>query len=199
MHQHPRSIKNLIDQFTRLPGIGPKTAERLVFYLLKQDKSRIDSFSDALKTLNNQVTRCSICHNFAEKDPCYICSDPKRDSGLICIVAKPQDLLVIEKTNEFNGLYHVLGGLIDPLEGITPDLLTVRHLVDRIKKDAVNEVILALNSNMAGETTTLYLTKLLKQFTVAVSRLAQGLPIGSDLEYADEITVSSALKGRRQL
>lgn len=197
---YPASVKNLIDQFTKLPGIGPKTAERLVFYLLKQPKENLVKFGLTLQNLQNKITICQQCYNFAESNPCLICQDKKRNQKLICVVAKPQDIFALEKTNEYQGVYHVLGGLIDPLSGITPDKLKIRELVERIKKDGVLEIILALNSDMPGETTILYLTKLLKQFkNIKISRLAQGLPIGSELEYADEITLSNALKGRKEI
>lgn len=197
---YPASLKNLIDQFAKLPGIGPKTAERLVFYLLKQPKEELARFGLAVEHLKDKITICHTCQNFSELDPCPICRDKKRNAKIICVVAKPQDLLVLEKTNEYQGVYHVLGGLVDPLEGVTPDKIKVRELVERLKKDGITEVILALNSDLAGETTMLYLTKLLKQFiNIKITRLAQGLPIGSDLEYIDEITLTSALKGRKEL
>ncbi|MDD2807190.1 MAG: recombination mediator RecR [Patescibacteria group bacterium] len=200
MAYYPDSIKNLLDQFSRLPGIGPKTAERLVFFLLKQPKEDLARFGMALEHLRDKITVCRSCLNFTENDPCLICSDKRRDRQLICIVAKPQDLFALEKTSEYVGVYHVLGGVIDPIEGITPEDLKIRELVNRIKLDRVTEIILALNSDMSGETTILYLTKLLKQFKdVKITRLAQGLPIGSDLEYVDQVTLSNALRGRREL
>lgn len=200
MSNYPSSIQNLVDQFAKLPGIGPKTAERLVFYLLKQPKQELEEFGVSLEKIKAAITICQKCQNYSESNPCQICSDKNRNPRVICLVAKPQDLLSLEKTNEYQGVYHILGGLIDPLEGVTPEKLTIKQLVDRIKQDGVQEIILALNSDMPGETTILYLTKLLKQFkNVKVTRLAQGLPIGSDLEYADEVTLSSALKGRREV
>ncbi|MBI3290780.1 recombination protein RecR [Candidatus Falkowbacteria bacterium] len=200
MANYSKSIKDLIDQFSRLPGIGPKTAERLVFYLLKQPKEDLVRFGDTLGHLKDKIIKCLECQNFAEENPCVICQDRNRSHKVICIVAKPQDLLALEKTSEYKGVYHVLGGVIDPMEGITPDHLNIRVLVERIKKNGVIEIILALNSDMPGETTVLYLTKLLKQFrNIRVTRLAQGLPIGSDLEYVDEVTLGSALKGRREV
>jgi len=197
---YPSSIKALIDQFAQLPGIGPKTAERLVFYLLRQSKEDLAKFGVTLERLKDKITVCQQCQNFAETNPCAICQDKKRNPGVICVVAKPQDLFSLEKINEYQGVYHVLGGTIDPLEGITPDQLKIKELVERIKKDGVREIILALNSDMPGETTILYLTKLLKQFkNIKVTRLAQGLPSGSDLEYSDEVTLGAALKGRKEL
>jgi recombination protein RecR len=200
MNNYPPSIKSLIDQFAKLPGIGPKTAERLVFYLLKQPKEDLDRFGLTLQHVKDKITLCQQCQNLSESNPCLICSDKKRDQKIICIIAKPQDLFALEKTNEYTGTYHVLGGVIDPLEGITPDKIKVRELVERLKNNNIREVILALNSDMPGETTMLYLTKLLKQFkNIKITRLAQGLPTGSDLEYTDEITLSSAIRGRREL
>ncbi|MFA6321942.1 MAG: recombination mediator RecR [Candidatus Buchananbacteria bacterium] len=200
MPPYPPSIKNLIDQFAALPGIGPKTAERLVFYLLKQPKSDLARFGLALEQIKDKITLCQKCYNFSESNPCLICSDKRRNQKLICVIEKPQDLFALEKTNEYLGAYHILGGVIDPLEGVTPETLKIKELVERIRKDGVREIILALNTDMAGETTILYLTKLLKQFPdIKITRLAQGLPIGSDLEYADEVTLTNAIRGRREL
>jgi len=200
MSPYPPSIKNLIDQFSQLPGIGPKTAERLVFHLLKQSKESLAQFGLALEHIKEKIKVCRQCQNFSESDPCQICGDPRRSPQYICVVAKPQDLFALEKTHEYPGVYHILGGVIDPLDGVTPDRLNIKELLERVKTGAVKEIILALNSDMPGETTILYLTKLLKQYkNLKITRLAQGLPIGSDLEYADEITLGSALKGRREL
>lgn len=200
MASYPAAIKNLIDQFASLPGIGPKTAERLVFYLVKQPKADLAKFGLALEHLKDLIVICGQCHNFSESNPCLICGDKKRNTKVICLVAKPQDLFVLEKTGEYQGVYHVLGGVIDPLAGITPQQLKVRELIERIKKNGVIEIILALNSDLAGETTILYLTKLLKQFkNLKITRLAQGLPMGSDLEYVDEVTLGNALKGRKEV
>ncbi len=200
MNQYPNSIKNLIINFSRLPGVGPRTAERLVFYLLKQNEDYLASLSQSLKEIKEKITICSVCYNFSEINPCQICQNKNRNQRVICIVSKPQDLFAIEKTNEYQGVYHVLDGVIDPLEGITPDKLRIKELIFRIKNNGVTEVILALNLDMTGETTILYLTKLLKQFkNIKITRLAQGLPSGSDLEYSDEITLGNALKGRREI
>jgi len=192
-------IRELIDRFSQLPGIGPKTAERLVFYLLAQSKENLEKFSSAISHLKDSINQCSVCQNFSETNPCLICRDQKRSAGVICVVARPQDLQAIEKIGEYQGVYHVLGGVIDPLEGITPERLKIKELIERVKKGNVIEVILALNPDMPGETTMLYLTKLLKQYNIKISRLARGLPVGSDLEYADEITLGSALRGRKEI
>lgn len=200
MPPYSKSIKDLIDQFAKLPGIGPKTAQRLVFYLLKQPKEHLEAFGQSLEKIKDVVKVCIKCQNFAETNPCDICSNTRRSSQVICIVSKPQDLSQLERIGDYQGVYHVLGGLIDPLEGITPENLNIKNLVQRIKNDGAVEIIFALNSDMPGETTVLYLTKLLKQFkNLKLTRLAQGLPSGSDLEYADEVTLSKALKGRREI
>ncbi|MAF14194.1 MAG: recombination protein RecR [Parcubacteria group bacterium] len=200
MSAYPQTIKKVIDQFSRLPGIGPKTAERLVFHLLTRPKEDLAKFGDAMQHLKNTVTVCAKCQNYAEASPCSICGNSQRSSTVICILAKPQDLFALEKTNEYQGVYHILGGVIDPLDGITPEQLNIKQLLDRIKTDNVLEIILAINSDLPGETTILYLTKLLKQFSnLKVTRLAQGLPTGSDLEYADETTLGNALKGRKEI
>ena len=200
MPRYPTAIQNLISQFAKLPGVGTKTAERFVFNLLSQPSDALAAFGSAIEHLKDTIKRCGQCHNFAETDPCHLCGDRNRNHQVICVVAKPQDVLAIEKTSTYQGCYHVLGGLIDPLEGVAPKQLTVSALVERLKTNGVQEVILALNPDMAGETTMLYLTKLLKQHpNLTVTRLARGLPTGSDLEYTDEVTLSNALNGRREV
>jgi recombination protein RecR len=194
------NIKNLIEKFARFPSIGPKTAERMVYYLLRQSPEKMDELADSIKQLKNSVTTCSVCFNFSESNPCPICADSRRDRRIICIVAKPQDISAIEKTGSYNGVYHVLGGNINPLENIMPENLRLKELLARIKDNEVCELILALNPDMIGETTSLYLSKLLKQFShVTVTRLARGLPMGADLEYADEVTLESALNNRQSI
>lgn len=199
----PEPLKNLVDHFSRLPGVGPKTALRFVFYLLKQPKNEVEKFAAILGAIKNQMATCGICQNFSEKNPCAICGDSRRDHGTICVVAEHQDLPVIENTGVHNGTYHVLGGVLDPLHGITPDQLKIKALVGRIQNanGKIKEIILALNPDLEGETTMLYLTKLIKSFgkNIKITRLARGLPMGSDLEYADEVTVSDALKGRKEI
>jgi recombination protein RecR len=203
MPHFPSSFQSLIEYFSRLPGVGPKTALRFVFYLLKQPKVEVEKFAAALGSLKDVMATCGICQNFSEKNPCSICSDSHRDHGTICVVADYQDLPVIENTNVHHGTYHVLGGVLDPLHGITPDQLKIKELVARIQKGngKIKEIILALNPDLEGETTMLYLTKLIKSFgkNIKITRLARGLPMGSDLEYADEVTVSDALKGRKEI
>jgi len=199
MLNYPDPIQKLIQEFNKLPGIGPKTAERFVFYLLKQPKEEIELLTKALEDLKQANLTCSQCFNIAAKDPCYICSDQKRDNKTICIVAEIHDLATLETTGEYNGLYHVLGGVLNPLAGITPDKLKVKELVERIKKDKPEEIILGLNPDMEGESTVLYLKKLLQPLNIKLTRLARGLPMGADLEYADEVTLINALKNRNQL
>ncbi|MBI5733376.1 MAG: recombination protein RecR [Candidatus Kerfeldbacteria bacterium] len=199
MSPTPHALDRLIQEFTKLPGIGPKTAERLVYYLLKQPKENLSLLAESLNQVKTEVTVCSRCYRFSDQNPCLICADKKRDHSLICVVAESQNIPVIEKTNAFNGLYHVLGGLISPLEGTTPDKLHISELEARLKANGVKEVILALNPDVDGETTSLYLSQLIKPQGIKVTKLARGLPMGADLEYADEITLESALTGRREL
>lgn len=198
--KYPQIIQNLIDQFARLPSIGPKSAERLVFHLLYRPQNELHEFSQAIDQLKSQVKQCRVCFNFSESDPCYVCVNSRRDKTLICVVAKPQDMAIIEKTASFDGIYHILGGNINPLENISPRNIKIKELLMRIKNNGVKEIILALNPNMEGETTSLYLTKLIKQFSgLKITRLARGLPMGADLEYADEITLENALKDRKEI
>ncbi|KKU25242.1 MAG: Recombination protein RecR [Candidatus Woesebacteria bacterium GW2011_GWD1_47_21] len=190
----------LIDSFHKLPGIGPKTAQRLTFYLLHVPQSELDSFSEALANLKKDTVLCSSCKNVSEKDPCPICSDRLRDSSIILVVENPLDILAFEKTSKFKGLYHVLHGSISPLENIGPDELYIEELIRRIKK-GVKEIIIATNPTMEGEATAMYLLKKLKAKSskLKVTRLGMGVPTGADLEYADETTLISAIQGRREL
>lgn len=179
-----------------LPGIGRKTAERLVFYLLKQNKNFLNDFATNLLHVKDNIKNCSLCGQFCEQELCAICNDQKRNHFLICVVAEAADIGALEKPKEFNGVYHVLNGTLNPLEGISIEKLRIKELVERIKKQPPREIILALNPNIEGETTSLYLTKLLKNYNIKITKLARGLPQGGDLEYADEITLSNAIKGR---
>src|SRR3989339_334699 len=199
MSPTPHALEQLIREFTKLPGIGPKTAERLVYYLLKQPKEELVSLADSLRQAKDEVVICRQCFRFADQDPCPICSDKRRDKSLLCVVAESQNIPVIEKTGAFAGHYHVLGGLISPLEGITPDKLKIAELEQRLKTNGVKEVILALNPDLDGETTSLYLAKLIKPIGIKVTRLARGLPMGADLEYADEVTLENAILGRKEI
>lgn len=195
----PLAIQNLIQQFNKLPGIGNKTAERFVFYLLKQPKAEINEFILALNNLKNNIKLCQICFNFSETTPCNICSDSTRDKSIICVVAASPDIIALEKTSDFHGVYHVLNGLINQIEDMGPEKLKIKELVNRIKKQPTKEIILALDATMEGETTAMYLARELKPLNIKVTRLARGLPMGSDIEYADEVTLASALAGRREI
>jgi recombination protein RecR len=195
----PNPIKNLIFYFNKLPGIGTKTSEKFVFHLLKLSPREIQEFAQSILDLKTKIKTCNICYNFSEMSPCIICSDQKRDRKIICIVARPQDIHPIESTHKFNGVYHILGGLIDNLAGITPDRLNIKQLEERLKTDEVEELILAFNPDIQGETTTIYLQKILKPLNIKITRLGRGLPMGADLEYADEVTLSNALEYRNEL
>lgn len=192
------ALQHLVEEFAQLPGIGRKTALRLALFVLKRPREEVVKMARALVDVKDRITYCSVCSNITEHDPCPICSSPKRDPQLICVVEEPSDVMAIEKTNEFRGLYHVLGGALSPLDGIGPDDLKVRELLNRLPGE-ITEVILALNPNVEGEATTIYLTRLLKPLGVKVSRLARGLPVGGNLEFTDEATLSRALEGRIQL
>ena len=194
--KYPSSIQNLIDHFTKLPTVGPKTAERYVFYLLKAHPEWLQAFAQAIAELKEKTTVCRICLSIAETDPCPICRDPKRNRAVICLVRDTRDLLAIESIREYNGLYHILGGVINTIEGIKPEQLNIKQLLNRIKRPPIKEIILAFNPDLEGETTSLYMAKFLKPHKFKVTRLAKGLPMGADLEYADEITLSNALKYR---
>lgn len=191
-----QSIEQLAEHFSQLPGIGRKTAHRLAMYILKMSRSDVDALADALRMVKEKVRYCSECSNITETDPCSICSSSKRERSMVCVVEEPNDVIAIEKTNDYRGVYHVLGGALSPLDGIGPEDLRIRELLERIGKGGVEEVILAMNPNIEGEATTLYVTKLLKPLGVKVTRIARGLPVGSDLEFADEATLSRALEGR---
>jgi recombination protein RecR len=190
------SIEQLAEQFAQLPGIGRKTAQRLALYVLKMSRDEVVTMAKALVNVKDKVRYCTICSNITETDPCAICSNTKRERSSICVVEEPHDVLAIEKTNEFKGLYHVLGGALSPLDGIGPEELKIKELLQRISTSTIEEIILALNPNVEGETTTLYLSRLLKPLGIKVTRIARGLPVGSDLEFADEATLSRAFEGR---
>ena len=197
----PKSIQNLINEFAKLPGIGPKSASRLTFYLLKQSNLDLQSFAGAVSNLLTDLRYCSRCYNMAETDPCKICSDPKRDQRLICVVEDPLDVVALDQIADFNGVYHVLGGVISPLDGVGPENLKIAQLLERLQGPEPKEVVLTTNPSMEGEATAMYIAKQLKDpkyAHVKVTRIARGLPTGADLEYADEYTLSKALEGRRE-
>ena len=192
-------VSRLIDEFSRLPGIGPKTASRLTFYLLRAPKEQALALADALRELKERTVFCSICFNITETSPCPICRDEGRDRSIICVVEEPLDVLAIERTREYKGLYHVLHGAISPVEGIGPDELKIHELLERLKVEPIKEVLLASNPNLEGEATAMYLARLIAPLGLHVTRLARGLPVGGDLEYADEVTLTQALEGRREM
>ena len=196
---YPRSLDRLIEELVKLPGIGPKSAQRLAFYLLKISKKEVFSLAKAMVDLKEQIRICSSCFNVAEEEECGICRSEERDRSVICVVEEANDLLAIEKTRGFKGLYHVLGGSLSPLDGRGPDDLQIEALLLRLHGGGVREVIIATNPNVEGEATSLYLHRLLKPLGVVITRLAHGLPMGSDLEYADEVTLAKAMEGRREL
>lgn len=197
---YPSPIQNLIDRLAKLPTIGPKTAERLVFYLLKSDPQYLTALVGGIVDLRNNIKACRHCHSFGVSDPCEICADSRRNPRLLCVVAKPQDIAIIEKTKAFNGKYFIIGANLSPFETELADNRLIHELLERIKREQIEEIILALNPDMAGETLVLYLGKLLRQFPqLKLSRPARGLPIGADLEYADELTLESALQNRQRL
>ena len=195
----PEPVTRLIEAFSQLPGIGPKTASRLTFYLLRRPAEQALALSEALKELKQKVVFCTSCFNITEASPCAVCSDEGRDQTTICAVEEPLDVLAIERTGEYRGLYHVLHGALSPVEGIGPDELRINELVARVKTGAVREVLLATNPNLEGEATAMYIARLLQPLNVRVTRLARGLPVGGDLEYADAITLSRALQGRQEM
>jgi recombination protein RecR len=192
-------VQDLIDELGRLPNVGPKSAQRIAFHLLAADPVDVKRLAQVLLEVKEKVRFCAICGNVAEDDECRICRDPRRDPSVICVVEEPKDVVAIEKTREFRGRYHVLGGAISPIEGVGPDDLRVRELMTRLADGTVNELILATDPNLEGEATATYLARLVKPMGLRVTRLASGLPVGGDLEYADEVTLGRAFEGRRQL
>jgi recombination protein RecR len=199
MSYYPEPVARLIEALQRLPGIGPKTAQRLTFFLLKRPAEEVRELTESLKAVKERIVSCRICFNVTDEDPCRICSDPRRDEHVLCVVEEPNDLLAMERTREFRGRYHVLLGALSPLDGIGPDDIKVRELLGRLEAGRVTEVILATNPNVEGEATALYLAKLLRPLGIRVTRIARGLPVGGDLEYADQVTLSKALEGRREI
>lgn len=192
-------IARLIEALTKLPGIGPKTAQRLAFHLLHMDRPAVQAIATALLEARDRVRYCSICCNLTDQDPCSICSHPGRDHSMICVVQEPKDVVALERTREYKGLYHVLHGALNPMEGIGVEGIRLRELVSRLGSDTVQEVILCTNPNTEGETTAMYIARYIKPLGVKVTRIARGLPMGGDLEYADEVTLAKAFEGRREI
>ena len=196
---YPKSIATLIEQFQKFPSVGPKSAQRMAFHLLKMPVSEVEKFAKAVVEAKQSTVACEICYNLSSTSPREICSSTTRDKSTICVVAETKDLIAIEKTNEYKGLYHVLQGLISPIDGIGAEDIRIKELLSRLTDENVKELILALSPSVEGEATSLYLTKLVKPFGITVSRIAFGLPVGTDLEFADEITLAKALEGRREV
>lgn len=197
----PAPVARLIDEFNRLPGIGPKTASRLAFYLLRMPAEQARSLSEALRDMTEGIVYCQRCYNIAESNPCAICSDPGRDAGTICVVEEPLDVIALERTREYRGLYHVLHGAISPVDGIGPADLRIGELVTRLRQESVSEVILATNPSLEGDATAMYVERALRVLPTPprLTRLARGLPVGGDIEYADEVTLARAVEGRREV
>jgi len=193
------AIERALAEFEKLPGIGPKSAQRIVYWLLNSDRADAASLSDAISEVKSQVHFCPRCFNYAEDELCAICANPERDQSTICVVEEPRDITSIDRTGQFRGLYHVLGGVISPMDGVGPEQLHIRELMQRLADEQVTEVLIATNPNVEGETTATYLSRMIKPLGVRVTRLASGLPVGSDLEFADEVTLGRAIEARREL
>ena len=199
MAYFPEPVARLIEALQKLPGVGPKSAQRMTFFLLKRPADEVGELSAALTALKTRIVHCSRCFNVTEEDPCRICSDPARDARSLCVIEEPNDLLAVERTGEFKGRYHVLMGALSPLDGVGPEDIRVRELLHRLDGETVDEVILATNPSVEGEATAIYLARLLKPLGLRITRIARGLPVGGDLEYADEVTLSKALEGRKEM
>ncbi|AVQ31309.1 MULTISPECIES: recombination mediator RecR [Fusobacterium] len=194
-----KSLERLIDEFNKLPGIGRKSATRLAFHILEMSEEQVEKFSEAMKEVKKTIKKCPVCGDFCENDLCNICADETRDKEIVCVVEDSRDIISFEKTGKYNGTYHVLNGKIAPLNGMTPDKLNIKSLLERVAATDISEVILALNPDLEGETTSLYLTKLLKPFGVKITKIASGIPIGGNIEFADTATISKALDGRHEV
>lgn len=192
-------INQLIEELAKLPGIGKKTAQRLAFHILSADNESAMALANAIVNAKKNIRYCTKCYNLTDKNPCLICSNPKRDQKVICVVESPKDVVAMERTREFNGLYHVLHGSISPMDGIGPNDIRIKELLERLRELEVEEIIMATNSTIEGEATAMYVSKLLKPMGIKITRIAHGIPVGGDLEYADEVTLSKALEGRREL
>lgn len=199
MKYYAKPLSRLINELSRLPGIGGKTAQRLAFHILSMDDKEAMALADAIKTAKESMTYCSVCGNLTDTDPCAICADESRDKSTICIVESPKDVVAMEKIREYRGYYHVLHGVISPMDGIGPDDINLKSLIVRLQDEAVKEIIIATNPNIEGEATAMYIARLIKPSGIKVSRIAHGIPVGGDLEYADEVTLLKAVEGRREL
>ena len=199
MPDYAPPVNRLIEELKHLPGIGQKTAQRLAFFLLRTDRERALGLADAIREAKEKIRECSVCNNITDVDPCFFCSSSSRNKALICVVEEATNIQAVEKTRQFSGMYHVLGGSLSPLQGIGPDQLHIKSLIERLKGGTVEEIIIATNPTAEGEATAVYLSKLIKPLGVRVTRIAMGIPVGSDLEYADEVTMMKAMEGRRDL
>lgn len=199
MVQYAKPLARLVGEFEKLPGIGPKSAQRLAFYVLRLSNEEAQTLSDAITDVKAKIGYCKTCYNFTDQEVCDICRDSRRSEGNICVVAEPRDLIAIEKTGEFHGKYHVLGGVLAPMEGIGPDQLKLRELLGRLQNNPVEEIVLAMNPTVEGDATAMYLAKLLKTLGIRVTRIAHGMPVGGDLDYADQATLIQAFEGRREM
>ncbi|WP_099192427.1 recombination mediator RecR [Tepidibacter mesophilus] len=199
MQTYSGPISRLIEEFSKLPGIGKKTAQRLAFHVINMNMIDVEKLSEALVNAKKQIKYCSVCCNITDSTNCNICSNPNRREDIICVVEDPRDVAAMEKTKEFMGKYHVLHGVISPMEGVGPEMIKIKELLQRLNKETVKEIILATNPTIEGEATAMYISRLIKPLGIKVTRIAHGLPVGGDLEYADEVTISKALEGRREI
>ena len=197
--EYAKPLAKLVGEFEKLPGIGPKSAQRLAFHVLRMSEENAQAFAEAVLDVKHSIRLCPVCYNYTDQDRCAICSDAKRDNSLLCVVAEPRDVVAMEKTNEFRGVYHVLGGVISPMDGIGPEMLKIRELVNRVAQDGIKEVVLATNPTIEGDTTSMYVAGLLKPLGVRVTRIAHGMPVGGDMDYADQATLIQALQWRREM
>ncbi|HET6456397.1 MAG TPA: recombination mediator RecR [Armatimonadota bacterium] len=196
---YPKSLAKLVGALERLPGIGPKSAQRMAFHILRSSDEEAQALAEAITEVKEKITQCKVCFNFADQEVCDLCASDKRDKTTVCVVAEPRDVIAMEKTNEYKGVYHVLQGLISPMDGIGPDMLRIRELQQRIINDSIKEVILATNPTIEGDTTAMYLAGILKPLGAKVTRIAHGMPVGGDMDYADQATLIRALEGRREM
>ena len=199
MKQYAKPLNRLINELSKLPGIGGKTAQRLAFHILSMDKSQVEALAGSMTDAKEQMKYCSVCGNLTDQDPCSICSDESRDKSIICVVENPRDVMAMEKIREYNGLYHVLHGVISPMDGIGPEEINLKSLIVRLRDNDVNELVIATNPNIEGEATAMYIARLIKPSGIQVTRIAHGIPVGGDLEYTDEITLLKAMEGRKEL
>lgn len=199
MYNYPKSIRNLIDSLKKLPSVGEKSAERMALSILEEDKDQVEFFAKSLLDVKNKIKKCKICNNFSEEDICEICSDKNRKSDVLCVVEYPKNIIMFERTESFSGKYHVLNGLISPLDGITPDDINIKSLVDRVEQENIKEIIIAVKPSIEGETTALYISKIFENTQVLVTKIAHGIPLGTDMDYIDTLTLELALEDRKKI